>query len=124
MKENKALKILVMEDHGRYEGQSFPLFSKGTPVSELMPGADNEYLHWFPCVIEGHKTFVPDVFVTGGVLNRDYNPTEIEVEHGQTVELVEVVFEWLYVRDLSGNEGWLPANKAISVKSKPNCNEH
>ena len=108
------MELLVTENHERYEGQAFPLFAKGTPVSELVEGADDEYSHWFPCVINGHETFVPDVFVVDGVLTCDYNPTEIEVEKGKAVTLVDLVFEWLYVRDENGNEGWLPASKAIS----------
>ena len=101
------MKLLVLEAHERWEGSVFPLFLKGKPVSELKPGEDNEYPHWFPCVIDGHETFVPDVYVADGVLACDYNPTEITVEKGQTVELIRIVFEWLYVRDSFGNEGWL-----------------
>ena len=28
---------------------------------------------------------------------------------------MNILFEWLYVKDESGNEGWLPASKVISV---------
>jgi len=29
--------------------------------------------------------------------------------------LLELVFEWLYVKDSSGKEGWIPASKVVSV---------
>ena len=108
------MELLVTENHERYEGQTFPIFAKGTKVSELVEGTDDEYPYWFPCVIEGYETFIPDIFVVDGVLACDYNPTEIEVEKGQTVMLIDIVFEWLYVKDENSNEGWLPANKIAS----------
>ena len=109
------MKLLVMENHERYEGQAFPLFAKGTAVSELVDGTDDEYPHWFPCVIDQHETFIPDTFIVDGTLACDYNPTEIEVEKGQIVVLIKLVFEWLYVQDNNQNEGWLPASKALSL---------
>ena len=116
--------LRVTESH---EGQGeFPLFKKGTAANGLVADpaypyhaeeiwGSNSNPHWFLCEIEGHETFVPDIFLTNGVLNRDYNPTEIVVEEGQTVTLISIVFEWLYVKDENENEGWLPANKVISV---------
>jgi hypothetical protein len=88
---------------------------KGTPVSELKDGTDDEVRYWFPCIIDGNDTFIPETFVADGVLNRDYNPTELVVKKGQIVTLLELVFEWVYIKDESGREGWLPASKVVSV---------
>jgi hypothetical protein len=107
------MNLLVIENHDG-EGD-FPLFTKGTAVSDLKEGEDNEYPHWFPCVINGHETFIPDVYVTNGVLVQDYNPTELEVKKGQIVTLITIVFEWLYVKDGNGKTAWLPASKVISI---------
>ncbi|MCL1997850.1 MAG: hypothetical protein FWG65_03695, partial [Turicibacter sp.] len=70
--------------------------------------------HWWQCTIEGHFTYIPDYFVSENRLNRDYNPTELIAEKGQTVRLLAVVFEWLLVQDEYGGVGWLPAHKAVS----------
>jgi len=118
------MNLQVAETHEGYG--NFPLFKKGTPVSGLE--ADEEYpvhaeaiwgsgsnQHWFPCIIDEHETFIPDIYVSDGVLNRDYDPTEIIVEKGQKLTLLAVVFEWLYVKDENGKSGWLPASKAIST---------
>ena len=119
------MELLVTEKHEGYG--EFPLFRKGSIVdgividpeypacAELIWGSSSSQ-HWLACVIDGHKTFIPDIFVSDGVLNRDYNPTEIAVEKGQTITLLYIVFEWLYVKDENGNEGWLPANKAVSIE--------
>ena len=118
------MQLLVTESH---EGQGeFPLFKKGSAVGGIMSDSDypncsydiwGSYSnpHWLACVIDGQNIFIPDIYVTNGVLNRDYNPTELVVEEGQKVTLLNIVFEWLYVKDETGNEGWLPVNKVVSV---------
>lgn len=105
------MKLLLIEKHDGYG--TFPLFSSGTTVSNLEPC--NEYLHWLSCVINGFDTFVPETYVVDGLLVKDYNPTELIVEKGQNVTLIEIVFEWLYVKDGNNRNGWLPASKVVSV---------
>jgi hypothetical protein len=102
---------LVIEKHDG-EG-AFPLFTKGTAVNNQKPC--DEYPHWCSCELDGHETYIPDAYVSDGVLTRDYNPTELIAEKEQTVTLLSVAFEWLYVKDENGKEGWLPASKAISI---------
>lgn len=106
------MKLLVVDKH---EGEGgFPLFPKGMAVADVK--GCQEYAHWLSCVIDGHETYVPDIYVMEGVLTQDYNPTEAVVEKGQTVALEGIVFEWLYVRDERGEKGWLPASKVISME--------
>jgi len=103
--------VRVVEKH---DGEGvFPLFAKGTAVADLK--ACKAYAHWCSCAIDGYETYVPDAYVVDGVLAREYNPTEFVAEKGQIVALVHIVFEWLYVKDAHGTEGWLPASKAMSV---------
>lgn len=105
------MKLLVMERH-LGEGM-FPLFAKGTAVTDV---ADCEGTpHWRSCVIEGYETYIPETYIVDGVLNRDYDPTELVVEKDQIVALVEVAFQWLYVADENGKRGWLPASKVITA---------
>ena len=108
------MNLIVIDKH---DGEGvFPLFTKGTAVSDLIEGEDNKYPHWFPCVINGYETFIPDIYVVDSILVQDYNPTELIVEKEQIITLIDIVFEWLYVRDENGREGWLPASKVISCK--------
>ena len=112
------MQLLVMENH---EGEGiFPLFTKGTAVNNVQPCEVST--HWFSCVINGHETYIPDIYIADGVLVCDYNPTELIAEKGQTVILMDIVYEWLYVKDMKGNEGWLPASKVIlqNCRSKEN----
>lgn len=106
------MKLLVIEKH---DGEGiFPIFTKGTAVNDLK--ACERYPHWLSCAINGYETFIPDIYAADGVLIRDYNPTELTAEEGRIVTLISVVFEWLYVKDENGGEGWLPASKVISVQ--------
>ena len=105
------MNLLVIEKHDGYG--NFPLFTKGTAVSKL--NDNDEYPHWCSCVLDGHETFIPDVYVADGILTQDYNPTELIVEEKQIVTLINVVFEWLYVKDGNDKHGWIPASKAISI---------
>lgn len=105
------MKLLVIEAHDGYG--TFPLFSKGAVVNDFT--ANDEYPHWYSCVIDGHETFIADIYVTDGILVKDYNPTELIVKKDQIVTLIDIVFEWLYVEDDNGRTGWLPASKLISI---------
>jgi len=103
--------VLFVKD--KHEGEEvFPLFKKGTKINDIKMC---ESLHWLSCVIEGYKTYIPDIYITEGILNRDYNPTELILEKDQTIILLEVVYEWLYVQNTDGKKGWLPAEKATSI---------
>ena len=119
------MKLLVTEKH-RGCGE-FPLFKKGSIIggSEGNPDFPNyaeeiwgsrSEPRWVACELDGHDVFVPDIYIVDGVLNRDYNPTELMIEEGQKVTLLKIVFEWLYVKDENCNEGWLPVNKVVSVE--------
>ena len=105
------MNLLIIEKHDGYG--VFPLFKKGTTVSELK--ANDEYPHWCSCVIDGHETFIPYIYVVDGILTQDYNPTELIVEEKQVATLIGIVFEWLYVKDASDKCGWIPASKAVSI---------
>lgn len=105
------MKLLVIEKH---DGEGvFPLFKKGTVVNDLK--VCNETPHWLSCVINGHETYIPEIYVVDGILIQDYNPSEVIVDKDQVVTLIAVVFQWLYVKCEDGRNGWLPANKVISI---------
>ena len=78
---------------------------------------DIHFLHWYPCVIEGHETYVPGCFVFDGKLNRDYNPTELAAEAGDILQVQEIVYAWLLATNTEGVTGWLPAEAVISAST-------
>ena len=93
------------------EGQ-FPTFAKDTPVK--MGVTESRFPHWFPCVIEGHETYVPEMFVNNGKLVMDYNPTELVAEVGVILDMQEIVCGWLLAANADGVVGWIPAESVIS----------
>ena len=106
------MKVKVVQEH-LGEGK-FPTFKKGTAVA-MQQKADSHFLHWHECEIEGHQTFVPDIFVQDGVLMRDYNPTELVQNAGDVLEIKEIVYAWLLAINDSGAEGWIPAEVVVSA---------
>ena len=109
------MRLLVMDDFDGKEWGLFPLFPKGTTIDEVKEDVDKESIHWFPCVIAGYEFWAPDHYVTENTLNREYDPTSMTVEKGQEVTLLEVAFEWFYVKNQDGESGWIPASIAIST---------
>lgn len=124
------MKVKVLQEH-RGEGQ-FPTFPKGTTVT--ITGEEcNDFLHWYPCEINGHqvperslvtegefcdskplKTYIPDTFISGGVLTRDYNPTELVQNAGDILTVNEIVNAWLFATNETGQTGWIPAKICIT----------
>ena len=107
-----AMKVKVIQEHPG-EGQ-FPTFIKGTKVT-LTGEECKHFLHWSPCEIEGHKTYIPESFIANGVLIRDYNPTELIQNVGDKLEVVEIVNAWLVATNENGQTGWIPAEAVVSV---------
>jgi len=101
----------VVEAH-EGEGQ-FPTFLMGAKV-KMNPVADEHFLHWHACVIEGHQTYAPASFVDDDTLRRDYNPTELVAKQGDVLEVREIVNAWLYARNATGVTGWIPAESVVS----------
>jgi hypothetical protein len=106
------MKVKVLQQHNG-EGQ-FPAFPKGTAVT-LTGGEDAHFLHWFPCEIDGHATFVPDSFIGGGVLLRNYNPTELVQNADDVLTVNEIVNAWLFATNENGQAGWIPAEICITI---------
>ena len=96
------------------EGQ-FPTFSAGTGVT-LTGEEDTHFLHWFPCEIEGHQTFIPRTFFADGKLIREYNPTELAGNMGDIFYVKEIVNAWLYATAENGQNGWIPAEATVSAE--------
>lgn len=105
------MKVKVIQEH-HGEGQ-FPTFPKGTTVT-LTGEECTHFLHWYPCEIDSHATYVPDAFVSGGVLVRDYNPTELIQNAGDILTVKEIVNAWLLATNETGQTGWIPAEICIT----------
>lgn len=105
------MKVKVIAQH-LGEG-AFPVFAKGTAV--VMGKECTDFLHWYPCEIEGYETYVPESFVCGEKLVRDYNPTELIAEVGDILDVHEIVYAWLIATNDKGVTGWIPSEAVVSV---------
>jgi len=105
------MRVKVIAPHPG-EGK-FPTFAKGTSVT--MGDECTHFLHWYPCEIEKHETYVPELFLCDGRLNRDYNPTELVAEVDDVLEVQKIVYAWLIATNKSGVTGWIPAESVVSV---------
>lgn len=106
------MKVKVMQKH-LGEGE-FPTFKKDTAI-KMQQEADSYFLHWHECEIEGHQTFVPDIFVQDGILVRDYNPTELVQNVGDVLEVKEITYAWLLATNGEGITGWIQAEVVVSA---------
>ena len=92
----------------------FPEFVAGTPVDLHAPC--QHFAHWWSCTIAGQATYIPDYFVVSGKLNCNYNPTEIETQAGDHLQILSISHAWLIARNArTGKTGWIPAEKVIST---------
>lgn len=105
------MKVRATKEH-LGEGH-YPTFKKGTSVTIIEECA--HFLNWYACEISGHKTYVPELFVRDGKLTRDYNPTELALKAGDTLEVKEIVYAWLIAANEEGETGWIPAETVVSV---------
>ena len=95
---------------------NFPTFEKGTPVA-MAKDEDNDFLGWHACEIQGHTPYIPKIYVCDGKLTRDYNPTELIQEVGDTLEVKEIVHAWLLATNDQGTTGWIPAECVVSIET-------
>jgi hypothetical protein len=105
------MKVRIIARH-LGEGE-FPTYGKGTRVA--LKEECSHYLHWYACEIEGRQTYVPEAYVSGGALTKDYNPTELIQGEGDILEVQEIVYGWLLATNENGATGWIPAESVISV---------
>jgi len=95
---------------------AFPTFRRGTRVS-IGPAPKTAYAHWLACEIDGRATYLPEHFVADGALTRDYNPTELTQDVGDTLTVEAIVCGWLLATNEAGVTGWIPAEAVISIDS-------
>ncbi|MCL2364923.1 MAG: SH3 domain-containing protein [Defluviitaleaceae bacterium] len=105
------MQVKVLQNHPG-EGQ-FPTFPAGTPVT-ITGDECAEFLHWYPCEIDGHATYVPDTFLHNGALNRTYNPTELVQKAGDILTVNAIINAWLLATNATGQTGWIPAEICIT----------
>lgn len=90
----------------------FPTFKQGVEVKLI--SACERYLHWYQAEMEGYTTYIPIHFVEHGKLVCDYNPTELVAHANESVELLELHYEWALVRR-EHEVGWLPCKILKSI---------
>jgi hypothetical protein len=74
---------------------------------------DSEWPGWLWCTTpDGTSGWVPDSFVRSNgeraVLLRDYDATELTVNVGQLISMIEDVSGWSWCRTAENELGWIP----------------
>jgi hypothetical protein len=111
------VKVKVVKKHPPGEDwgwERFPVFAKGAQVA-MDEKEGGQFPGWHACEIEGRKTYAPKIFVEGGRLARDYDPTELEQEPGDILEVREIAHGWLLATNEKGATGWIPAHAVASA---------
>ncbi len=108
------MQCLVLYSH--YSEGTFPTFKAGTKLGELLPC--QKYQGWYSTTYNNVEFFVYGGFVDeNNTLIVDYNSTELEVHHGDMVEVLGLYQGWIWVKITSkhnnqgssvGQIGWLP----------------
>ncbi|OOR89768.1 hypothetical protein B0181_06050 [Moraxella caviae] len=93
----------------------FKTIAAGTRLTNIKPCPS--YEHWYSADVGGLQMFVYGGFLANDVLTVDYNPTELDVDCGDVVELLGIYGAWAWVRMSApmhkdsvqaGEMGWLP----------------
>ena len=77
---------------------------------------DNEFPGWKWCrALNGREGWVPvellsDATATETTVLCDYSSRELAVQPGEQVTVEDVRHEWLLVRNIRGERGWIPAS--------------
>ena len=87
------------------------LVKKGASVKILPAPEDWPGWHWCEAA-DGEKRWIPTEFLkvrgARGVLNRAYESTELTVQQGDKLTVLEITAGWAWCRTVDGNLGWLP----------------
>jgi hypothetical protein len=75
----------------------------------------NDEFVWIWCINDaGKEGWVPDSFVevdgNKGIALQAYNAIELTVAESQKLHILEDVNGWYWVRDATGNVGWVPVD--------------
>ena len=105
------MKVIVNKKHVS-EG-IFPLFKARSTV--LAKDKCDTFFAWYSCEIEGYSTYIHEDYFEDGKLTIDYNPTELDAEPGDILEVVLIKNNWLYCRTKNGIFGWIPGGNVKTV---------
>jgi len=108
--------LTISDNFNGTEWGIFPTYSKGTQITEVKEDKEKESLHWVPTKIGEEEFWTPDTYIQEGRLTVEYNPTSLDVIEGERVILLDVCFEWFYVRKQDGVRGWIPSKIATNPR--------
>ena len=91
----------------------FPLFAKGKDV--LIKDECREFFAWYNCEIDGYDTYIHEDYFENGKLIKDYNPTELNAEPGDILEVILIKNNWLYCKTENGIPGWIPGDNVKGI---------
>ena len=91
----------------------FPLFKAGSSV--LIKDECDVFFAWYSCEIDGYSTYIHEDYFENGKLAADYNPTELDAETGDILEVLLIKNNWLYCRAENETYGWIPCDNVKTI---------
>ena len=91
----------------------FPLFKAGSNV--LIKEECNTFFSWYSCEIDGYSTYIHEDYFEDGKLKADYNPTELDAEAGDILDVLLIKNNWLYCMTKDKNFGWIPGDNVKTI---------
>ena len=91
----------------------FPLFKKGSSV--FIKEKCDEFFAWYSCEIEEYNTYIHEDYFENGKLTKDYNPTELNAESGDILEVILIKNNWLYCKTENETAGWIPGDNVKGI---------
>ncbi|UYZ84198.1 hypothetical protein MTZ49_01025 [Entomomonas sp. E2T0] len=76
----------------------FPTFPKGTRVT--IKESCEEFVDWYLCEIDGYTTYISKYLLEDNELVIDYNPTELDINKNENLEVISIYGAWLYAKDI------------------------
>lgn len=64
---------------------------------------------------KGTLPYISRYLLKNNKLTIDYNPTELDIDAGELIEVIAIYGAWLYTKDIKQQTyGWIPAEKVTN----------
>ena len=106
--------LMRVKVNNKHESEgTFPLFKAETNV--LIKDKCDGFFAWYSCEIEGYSTYIHEDYFENGKLVTDYNPTELDAEPGDVLEVLLIKNNWLYCKTEDEIFGWIPGDNVKTI---------
>ena len=98
----------------------YPLIvTKGSKV--LVDNERNDWNGWKYCTFNGSNGWIPtsylDISEQCAIVTKEYDGTELSLECGDIVEILDEEVGWYWCKTIEGYSGWYPKNRLELIAS-------